>query len=44
MTVLENLRMGSYLKSTRGDREANVDRVFGLFPDSRSGQNSWAAP
>jgi len=32
MTVLENLRMGSYLKSTRGDREANVDRVFGLFP------------
>jgi branched-chain amino acid transport system ATP-binding protein len=32
MTVLENLRMGSYLKSTRGDREANIDRVFTLFP------------
>ena len=32
MTVLENLRMGSYLKSTRGDREANIDRAFTLFP------------
>jgi branched-chain amino acid transport system ATP-binding protein len=32
MTVVENLRMGSYLKSTRGDREANIERVFTLFP------------
>ena len=32
MTVLENLRMGSFLKSCRKDREANVDRVFKLFP------------
>ena len=32
MTVVENLRMGSYLKSTRGDREANIERVFNLFP------------
>ena len=32
MTVLENLRMGSYLKSTRGDREANIERAFTLFP------------
>jgi len=32
MTVLENLRMGSYLKSTRGDRDANIERVFTLFP------------
>jgi len=35
MTVLENLRMGSYLKSTRGDREANIERVFNLFPRLR---------
>ena len=35
MTVLENLRMGSYLKSTRGDREANIDKVFNLFPRLR---------
>jgi len=32
MTVVENLRMGSYLKSTRKDRGRNIDRVFTLFP------------
>ncbi len=32
MTVLENLRMGSYLPGTRGDRRHNLDRVFALFP------------
>ncbi|WP_298439498.1 ABC transporter ATP-binding protein [Geobacter sp.] len=32
MTVLENLRMGSYIKSSRGDRSANIDRAFTLFP------------
>ena len=32
MTVLENLRMGSFIKSARPDREANVERVFGMFP------------
>jgi branched-chain amino acid transport system ATP-binding protein len=32
MTVLENLRMGSYVKSTRKDRERNVERCFTLFP------------
>ena len=32
MTVLENLRMGSYIKSARANREANVERVFALFP------------
>jgi branched-chain amino acid transport system ATP-binding protein len=32
MTVLENLRMGSFIKSARQDRETNVDRVFALFP------------
>ena len=32
MTVLENLRMGSYIKNARGDREANIDRAFTLFP------------
>jgi branched-chain amino acid transport system ATP-binding protein len=35
MTVVENLRMGSFLPSTRGDRAANMDRVFGLFPRLR---------
>jgi branched-chain amino acid transport system ATP-binding protein len=32
MTVVENLRMGSYVKSTRRDRERNVERAFALFP------------
>ena len=32
MTVMENLRMGSFLKSTRGDREKNIERAFVLFP------------
>ncbi|MFZ4438811.1 MAG: ABC transporter ATP-binding protein [Syntrophales bacterium] len=32
MTVLENLRMGSFIKSARPDREKNVARVFEMFP------------
>ncbi len=32
MTVLENLRMGSYIKSAKKDREANVERVYAMFP------------
>jgi len=32
MTVLENLRMGSYVKATRPDRQKNIDWVFELFP------------
>jgi branched-chain amino acid transport system ATP-binding protein len=32
MTVVENLRMGSFVKATRKDRDKNMERVFGLFP------------
>ena len=32
MTVLENLRLGSYSRRSRGDRERNLQRVFSLFP------------
>jgi branched-chain amino acid transport system ATP-binding protein len=32
MTVLENLRMGSFIKSARPTRDENIDKVFGLFP------------
>lgn len=32
MSVMENLRMGSYAKSARNDRDANMERVFSLFP------------
>ncbi len=35
MTVVENLRMGSYIKSARGDREANLERAMTLFPRLR---------
>jgi branched-chain amino acid transport system ATP-binding protein len=32
MTVLENLRMGSFAKATRKDRARNIERAFTLFP------------
>lgn len=32
MTVLENLRMGSYPLATRPDRQKNMERAFTLFP------------
>ena len=32
MTVMENLRMGSFRKSCRKDRDKNYERVFSLFP------------
>ncbi len=32
MTVVENLRMGSFVKATRKDRQRNMERVFSLFP------------
>jgi branched-chain amino acid transport system ATP-binding protein len=32
MTVVENLRMGSFVKATRKLREQNMERVFSLFP------------
>jgi branched-chain amino acid transport system ATP-binding protein len=35
MTVLENLRMGSYPKETRKDRQRNLERAFALFPRLR---------
>ena len=35
MTVLENLRMGSYSTEARKDRERNLERAFSLFPRLR---------
>jgi branched-chain amino acid transport system ATP-binding protein len=35
MTVLENLRMGSYTRNAKQHRKANIDRVFSLFPRLR---------
>jgi branched-chain amino acid transport system ATP-binding protein len=32
MTVTENLRMGSFIKSARPTRDENIDKVFALFP------------
>ena len=32
MTVRENLRMGSFIKSAKATRESNMERVFALFP------------
>jgi branched-chain amino acid transport system ATP-binding protein len=35
MTVLENLRMGSYIKTARAEREKNLERGLTLFPRLR---------
>ncbi|GAC1336864.1 MAG: ABC transporter ATP-binding protein [Myxococcales bacterium] len=35
MTVLENLRMGGYMKAVRKDRARNTERAFSLFPRLR---------
>ncbi|TMA44344.1 MAG: ABC transporter ATP-binding protein [Deltaproteobacteria bacterium] len=35
MTVLENLRMGSYTRTARGDRSKNLERGLTLFPRLR---------
>ncbi|MBV5280649.1 MAG: ABC transporter ATP-binding protein [Actinobacteria bacterium] len=32
MTVIENLRMGSYTRKARQNRDANMDRVFTMLP------------
>ena len=32
MTVLENLKLGSYLKKAKKSRKENLDKVFSLFP------------
>ncbi len=32
LTVIENLRMGSFLPAARRDRARNLERVFALFP------------
>ncbi len=32
MTVLENLRMGSFVRTARPDRQRNLERAFTLFP------------
>jgi branched-chain amino acid transport system ATP-binding protein len=35
MTVLENLRLGGYIKAARADRARNIERAFSLFPHLR---------
>jgi branched-chain amino acid transport system ATP-binding protein len=35
MTILENLRMGSYIKAARADREKNLEHGLTLFPRLR---------
>ena len=42
MTVAENLRMGSYIKQARADREKNLERGLTLFPRLRERFNQLA--
>lgn len=39
MTVLENLRIGAYLRNEKADIEADIEHVYGLFPRLR--ERSW---
>ncbi|MCV2366438.1 ATP-binding cassette domain-containing protein, partial [Paucibacter sp. DJ1R-11] len=32
MTITENLQMGAYLRSDKAGIEADIERVFGIFP------------
>lgn len=38
LTVLENLRMGSYVRNARKSRKENIERAFDLFPRLRERQ------
>jgi branched-chain amino acid transport system ATP-binding protein len=42
MSILENLHMGAYLRNDKADINADIERVFALFPrlQERSGQLS----
>jgi branched-chain amino acid transport system ATP-binding protein len=43
MTVRENLLLGAYSRRRRGDRDADLERVLGLFPVLKDRMNSAAA-
>ncbi len=32
MTILENLQMGAYIRNDRAEIQADIDKVFGIFP------------
>lgn len=42
LSIIDNLRVGSYMKHVRDDRDANLDLVFDLFPrlDERQDQTA----
>lgn len=42
MTVLDNLKMGSYIESAKGQRKERLEEVFGLFPRLRERLNQRA--
>ena len=44
MTVLDNLKMGSYIKSARADRESSLEQVFHFFPRLEERKTEMAAP
>ena len=44
MTVLENLKIGAYLRKDKAEIEKDVQWVYSLFPAWRSATGSWPAP
>jgi branched-chain amino acid transport system ATP-binding protein len=43
MTITENLLMGAYIRND-AEVEADIDKVFGIFPRLKERRNSWPAP
>ena len=42
LTVIENLRMGAYIKEAREKVDANIERAFSMYPILRERQNQLA--
>ena len=43
MTVLENLRIGAYLRKDKAEIQKDLEWVYQLFPGCRSAAGSWQA-
>ena len=42
LSIIDNLKVGSYMKDVRDDRQANLDLVFDIFPRLQERQNQIA--
>src|SRR6478736_8187692 len=42
MTIIENLQMGAYIRSDNAQIEADIEKVFGIFPRLKERRNQLA--